>query len=116
MKNNEVKTKEIANEKACEILNNIEFKNSENEISAIESVSSYILSIELKTNKKMAQKINYHAISQPDMKSFNEELKKYTDKGYVPYGGMLSALAYSGEAYVAIRSYSILLGKTSDVK
>jgi hypothetical protein len=55
MKNLE-KRIELSNEKACEILNYVEFKDSENEIKAIEELSSYILSEQ--QNKELIAEID----------------------------------------------------------
>lgn len=65
----------------------------------------------------MDYKTTYHAISQPDIISFNKELKQYTDEGYIPYGTMTVAIAHtdSQEDYV-ISIYAILLGKTTKIE
>lgn len=64
----------------------------------------------------MDYKTTYHAISQPDIKSFNYELKQYTDEGYIPFGHMAVAMAHtdSHEEYI-VSIYSILLSKTVKV-
>lgn len=65
----------------------------------------------------MAYKTNYHAISKPDIKSFNEELKQYTDEGYIPYGSIaVASTCTADEEYVVFNTYSILLGKTFEIK
>ena len=43
MTKEQVKKIEKANEIACEILNDVKFKNKENEIKAIEAVSNYLI-------------------------------------------------------------------------
>jgi hypothetical protein len=65
----------------------------------------------------MDYKTTYHAISQPDIKSFNDELKQYTDEGYIPYGPMAVAISHteSFDEYV-VSIYSILLSKTIKVE
>lgn len=65
----------------------------------------------------MAYKTNYHAISKPDIKSFNEELKQYTDDGYIPCGSIaVASTCTADEEYIVFSTYSILLGKTYEVK
>ncbi len=65
----------------------------------------------------MAYNTTYHAISQPDIKKFNEELKQYTDEGYIPYGSLaVTSTCTADEEYIVFNTYAILLGKTQEVK
>jgi hypothetical protein len=65
----------------------------------------------------MDYKTSYHAISQPDIKSFNDELKQYTDEGYIPFGHMAVAISNT-ESFddYTVSIYSILLSKTVKVE
>jgi hypothetical protein len=65
----------------------------------------------------MNYKTTYHAISQPDIKSFNDELKQYTDEGYIPFGHMAVAISNT-ESFddYTVSIYSILLSKTVKVE
>lgn len=67
----EVKKKEAANVKACEILDTIEFKDADNEIEAIEQVATAVLSHE-------AQVEDLHKLNADCMKTLDEvnELRK----------------------------------------
>jgi hypothetical protein len=65
----------------------------------------------------MDYKTTYHAISQPNIESFNKELKQYTDEGYFPYGPTAVAMAHTDSHEENIVSiYSILLSKTVKVE
>lgn len=65
----------------------------------------------------MNYKTTYHAISQPDIKSFNDELKQYTDEEYIPFGHMAVAMAQTDSSAVFfVLTYSILLSKTVKVE
>lgn len=61
----------------------------------------------------MGYKTIYHAISKPDINSFNEELKQYTDQGYIPLTALaVASTCTADQEYVVINTYAILLSKT----
>lgn len=57
----------------------------------------------------MTQKASYHAISKPDINSFNAELKKYVDLGYEPTGGISVSICRAYDGVTTQTIYSILL-------
>ena len=59
---------------------------------------------------------DYHTISDTDLPRFNKELKKYTNEGWMPYGGIAVSTSVSVSSSSETRTvYCLLLGKTTKV-
>lgn len=93
-----VKQIEKANEKSCEILNDIKFKNKENEIKAIEVLSSFLLSSRKQEIKKVLSESFIH-------------LRKFykTKKDYEKH-------LFSGEVKVSIKDVVNILSNNIKTK
>ncbi len=62
----------------------------------------------------MGYKLTYHAISKPDVGSFNKELNEYIDQGYCPFGGLSVASANIEDKL--FNTYSLLLTKSVETE
>lgn len=65
----------------------------------------------------MAYKTKYKAISSVGIKSFNEQLNKFVEEGYLPFGNISVTTIYSLDDNVIILDrYSLLLSKSYSIE
>ncbi len=64
----------------------------------------------------MAYKTKYHGLSLTDITEFNNRLEMLSNEGYIPFGGIAVSSCYNEYHKSVINTYSVLLGKTTEVK